>query len=191
MSFNSIERKIQKYTHKLSRSTTRDRANLYQQKLRYYHDLKQSGGADEQEILGGLEDLKNLKEKIMEKFKKNKENMEVLRENIRECKERDVGTIDIEGKLKELNEENEKLKLKLEELEKGETLTDEELDTKGQKIDDLEAQLEKQIGDSDKTLENILGLVNLAKGELEILVEQEGGCGGACGLPLLPMYSEY
>ncbi len=51
MNNNLIERKIQKYTYKLSESTTRNKANFYQKKLKYYKN--QVGGGIRKNQLGG------------------------------------------------------------------------------------------------------------------------------------------
>jgi len=113
MSFNSIERKIQKYTHKLSRSTTRDRANLYQQKLRYYYNLNQSGGVDAQEILDGLGEIGKAGEVMMKKIKANEEEIKACQEGM-DISAADKGLLDIlKAEKQKLDEELEDLKEKL------------------------------------------------------------------------------
>jgi len=113
---------------------------------------------------------------------------------------------------RELKEEKDDLKKELEkerkEAEKKEKETKEE--------EDLQKRIKKQTPEKIKEIENLekeatdliglsrfslskeekIKLEDLEKKIKELrydigLPEQEGGCGGACGLPLLPMYSEY
>jgi len=184
---NLIERKIQKYTHKLRRSATRDRANLYQQKLRYYNNLTQSGGGVE-DILNELKklgdiggQLKGKVESLEKQIKEKKDKIEDLEKTMRELPE----GVDDE-KYKQLENEKEELKKEL----KG---CIEEYTDLGKKREDELVGLEEKIKSSDTVLDEILNLVKPITAELTELVKTQGGggCGGTCGLPLLPMHSEY
>jgi len=193
MSFSLIERKIHKYTHKLSRSSTRDKANFYQQKLRHYHSLKQSGGAAGDDILKDLviidEGVDGLKEAIRKK-----------EEAIIGCEERIKEGVPDTAKLAELEEDKTNLLEKLEEkqtaLEEKQTALEEKqtaLNEKQTALDDLNKELET-LTESKEALEKILASTRQLKTKISAEPAapaglQEGGCGGACGLPLLPMYS--
>jgi len=142
MNFSQIKRKIQKYTYKLSRSTTRDKTNLYQQKLRYYHNLNQFGGDEEEanyykDLKRNIDMKRETGEQIVEEAKKEEKKLE---EQIKKCK----FPVEI----------------------KGEKLTE-----------------------SEETLKRILGLTGELKAKFKKIAKgepQKGGCGGVCGLPLLP-----
>ena len=89
MNFNRIERKIRKYTYKLKRSTTQDRTNLYQQKLRYYHNLNQYGGRGVYEIIKDLVSKTQIKrdtgEQLIEEVTEEEIQLEILKKQIKKC----------------------------------------------------------------------------------------------------------
>jgi len=205
MNFNRIKRKIQKYTHKLKRSTIRNRANLYQQKLRYYHNLNKYGGNEGDNFYEDQIEKIKIKLETAEQLKKEGEEEKRKLEEEKEKCQIPCKIINVE-KLEGLEKEKKKLE---------EVIDDDQKDSKKilAKIRDLKTEFAKMAreggltqsgGDNGSVANEITENLNTIKEKIEELKQklekckqiqqqqtQSGGCGGACGLPLLPIYSDY
>jgi hypothetical protein len=74
MKFNTenIQYKIKKYTYKLRKANSLKSAEVYQNKLRYYHAINQYGGIDVGNYMLILGDMKNKLDNEKKELKKLK-----------------------------------------------------------------------------------------------------------------------
>lgn len=174
-----LEYKIEKYTQKLKNSSSPAQANIYQAKLRQYHQLNQHGGADAVEMTSynqpqATEVTNNLK--ALES--KMKENCPESQTKIAELNKQ-IKTLSDEQKTA-INELNTKHTDEINELKKGSknvselnnqiAATKKELDEKTLEITKLTKQLEVQrdIGGDNTKLKEELKVCEVALTALTI-----------------------
>ena len=75
MDSSSVEYKLKKYTHKLRNASTLQEAELYQNKLKYYHNINKNGGTYYSE-----ESIKDIKDDITNKLKKATEQIQNIKD---------------------------------------------------------------------------------------------------------------
>lgn len=182
----NLEKKIQKYTYKLNNTNSLDKANLYQKKLRHYHNLNQEGGVELNEKLNQIEkqfnkigpeltqptkldELNRQVRDLSTKVVKSKENVSEaqskLQEARKENRKKEEVIQELRSKLREIEEKMKDEQMQLTEsaqfLERVLETTKERVESISDKLresNQVEQREKRELTDSIKSLEDILGI---------------------------------